>query len=140
MATELIHAFGHPNIQAIHPTTLMFTKDTQLSVKGDCIVAVGADKSVLDFSTEFKTALRQPNAKLTIVIEANGVKEQIQAAGSSKLILTHPSELVVRKSEFISNRTLAIAADKASKDLKRQLIEKLKNPKQQVTITFTVHS
>jgi hypothetical protein len=59
---EVVHAFGHPNIQSIHPTTIMLTKERQVTKRGDCIVAVGADKSVADLSPEFKDALRQPNA------------------------------------------------------------------------------
>ena len=37
------HAYGHPNILATHKTTLEFTKDSELSLKGDCIVGVKAD-------------------------------------------------------------------------------------------------
>ena len=31
-------------MQAIHPTTLMITRDADLSKQGDCIIAVAADK------------------------------------------------------------------------------------------------
>jgi hypothetical protein len=47
-------------------------------------------------------------------------------------------DLVVRKSDFICNRTLAIRADKAAKDFSRNLVKKLQNPKQKVTITLSV--
>ena len=137
---ELIQAFGHEKIQAIHPTTLMFTKDKHLSETGDCIIAVAADKAVADLSPEFKDKLKKPNAKLTILIEADGLKEQINAFGSPKLILSHPTDMVVRKSDYICNRTLAICADKASNDLPREFIEKLKDPKQEVKITLIVES
>ncbi len=137
---ETIRAFGHANIKAIHPTTLMFTKDKSLSKNGDCIVAVAADKALVDLSAEFKDRLRKPNAKLTILIEADGLKQQISSFGSPKLILTHPTDVVVRKSDYISDRTLAIGADKASRDLLRPFIEKLRNPKQEVKITLAVES
>ena len=137
---ETVWAFGHPNILAIHPTTLMFTKDEHVSKNGDCIVAVAADKSVADFSTEFKENLRKPNAKLSITIEAEGLKEKIAASGTPNLILTHPIDTVIRKSSYVCNRTLAICADKASNDLSRELIEKLKNPKQKVKLTLTVEA
>ena len=138
--TEHILAFGHPNIRAIHPTTLMFTKDKHISKKGDCIVAVAADKALADLSPEFRHALKQPNAKLTIIIEAEGEKEQVNAAGSPKLVLTHQTEMVVRKSDYISDRTLAIHANKASSDLPRPFIAKLQNPMQEVKITLTVQA
>ena len=63
---ETIQAFGHANIQAVHPSTLMFTKEKHLSKTGDCIIAVAADKAVADLSREFKEKLKTPNAKLTI--------------------------------------------------------------------------
>jgi hypothetical protein len=137
-AREKILAFGHVNIQAIHPLTLMFTKEKHLSKTGDCIVAVASDKAVADLSPEFKDKLRKPNAKLTILIEANGLTEQINASGSPKLILTNPTDMVIRKSDYICNRTLAIHADKAANGLPRTFVEKLKDPKQEVKVTLIV--
>lgn len=138
--TERIVAFGHQNILAIHPSTLMFTKDKNLSKNGDCIVAVGADKALADLSLEFRDALRKPNAKLTILIEAGGLIQEIGAAGSPKLILTHPIDMVIRKSDYISDRTLAINADKSSDDFPRLFIEKLQNPWQEVKITLKLQA
>ncbi len=137
---EIIRAFGHENIQAVHPTTLMFTKDKYLSQTGDCIAAVASDKAVADLSAEIKDKLKNPNAKLTILIEVDGLKEQIKASGSSKLILMHPTDIVIRKSDYVCSRTLAIKADKASNDLPRDFVEKLKNPIQEVKITLIVDS
>ncbi len=138
MVTEEIHAYGHPNIQATHPTTLMFTKDRHLSQQGDCVVAVAADKALADLSADFKDQLRKPNTAVAITIEAGGLKEVICAVGSPKLCLCHATDMVVRKSDFISSRTLAIGADKSSLDLSRELVEKLRNPDMQVRVTLTV--
>jgi len=137
---EVIHAFGHPNILASHPTTIMITKERQVTKRGDCIVAVDADKSVADLSTQFKRVLRQPNAKLIVEIEVDGLKGEITAFGSPELKLNHPNDLVIRTSEFLSDRTLAVKADKASGDLSRAVVEKLKNPKQPVTLTLIVEA
>ena len=137
---EVIHAFGHPNIRASHPTTIMITKERQVTKRGDCILAVEANKSVADLSIEFKNALRKPNSKLAIQIEVDGSVGQINAYGSPELTLNHPNDLVIRTSEFISDRTLAVKADKSSGDLSRAVVEKLKNPKQQVTLTLTVEA
>ena len=131
-------AIGHTNIQAIHPTTLMFTKDIHVSKKGDCIVAMTADKSVADLSAKFKEELRKTNAKLTVTIEAGDFIEEIKALGSPKLCLCHPTDIVIRKSDYICSRTLAICADKSSNDLPRELVEKLQDPKQKVKITLRV--
>ena len=140
LTKEIIQAFGHENIQAIHPTTIMITKDAHISKNGDCIVAVAADKSMADFSPQFKEALIDPNARLTITIEVNGLTERIAASASANLILTHLTDIVIRKSSYICNRTLAICADKASNDFSRQLKEKLKNRKQKVKITLNIES
>ncbi len=137
---EVIHAFGHPNIRSSHPTTIMLTKERQVTKRGDCVVAVAADKSVADLSKEFKDALRQPNAKLTIQLEVNGLVGQINAFGSPELALNHPNDLVIRKSEFLSDRTLAVKADKSSGDLSKAVVEKLKNPDQQVVLTLIVEA
>ncbi len=137
---ETIFGYGHENIQATHKTTLEFTKDKHLSKKGDCIVAVAADKALADLSTEFKENLRKPNSKLTILIEADGITEQVNACGSPRLILTHPKELVLRKSDYVCTRTLAIRANKAAQDFSRTLVEKLKNPNQKVKITLMVRA
>ena len=133
-----VFANGHKNIAATHLTTLEITKEIHLSRRGDCIIAVAADKSLADLSEEFKESLRKSSAKLTLIIEANGITAQINAYGSSKLTLTHPSDMVVRKSSYIDDRTLAINADKAAAGLPRKLVEKLRNPKQKVRIILKV--
>jgi hypothetical protein len=46
--------------------------------------------------------------------------------------------MVVRKSSYVDDRTLAISADKAAADLSRELVEKLRNPKQKARITLKV--
>lgn len=136
--TEIVLASGHENILATHKTTLEITKESQLSKRGDCIIAVAATKALADLSPEFKESLLKEKAKITITIEAGETSETVNAAGSPRLILTHPKNIVVRKSNYICARTLAIRADKAACELSRNLAEKLKNPKQEVKITLTV--
>jgi hypothetical protein len=131
-------ASGHENIEATHPATLEITKEKHLSRMGDCIIAVGADKGLIDLSDEFKENLRKPNAKLTLMIKTDGITEQIVAHGSPNLILTHSTDMVVRKSSYVDDRTIAVGADKASADLSRELAEKLRNPKQKAIITLSV--
>lgn len=133
---ETIVGYGHGNVKATHKTTLEFTKDKHLSKKGDCIVAVAADKALADLSAEFKENLRKSHVKLIILIEAGGIIEQVNAYGSPRLILSHPTDMVVRKSGYVCNRTLAVHADKAAQDLSKALVEKLKNPQQKVKITL----
>ena len=139
-ATETFWVKGHPNILAIHPTTLMFTKDVYVSKNGDCIVGISADKSVTDLSTHLKLQLRKPNATVTISLEADGLSETIRALGSPTLCLCHPTDIVIRKSDYICHRTLAIFADKSAADLSRAFVEKLQSPEQKIKVTLTVES
>lgn len=135
---EVFFGYGHANMQATHKTTLEFTRDMHLSKRGDCIVAVAADKALSDLTAKFKENLRKPHAKIIITIEADGTTEKVYAEGSPQLILTHPTDMVIRKSGYVCSRTLAVHADKAACDLSRDLVEKLKNPKQKVKIVLTV--
>ncbi len=137
--SEIFSAFGHANVTATHHSTLEFTKEKHLSRTGDCILAVCSEKALPDLSDEFRASICKPNAKLTVILDANGTSEQINAYGSPKLLFTHHTDMVLRKSSYIDSRTLGIQADKAARDLSRTLTEKLKNPEQKVIVTLTVH-
>lgn len=140
--TEIVEtflAFGNKNVQATHKSTLEFTKDMHLSRNGDCIVATASSKAINDLTREFKESLQKPNARLTVLIEAGGIEEKIHANGSPRLVLSHPTDVVVRKSDYVCSRTLAVRADKAACDLSRELVEKLKDPKQEAKITLIVN-
>jgi len=139
-STEIIYARGHGNIQASNKTTFEITKETFLTKHGDCIIAVGAIKGTADLKSEFQEAARNERARMMIRIEAGGEVEAVNAWGSPKLLLTHPTDLVVRRSDYVCDRTLAIHADKAARDLSRKLAEKLRNPNQRVKITLTVEN
>ena len=46
-------------------------------------------------------------------------------------------EIVIRKSDFISKRTLGINADKAAVDLNKEFIKLMKNPNQKLIISLS---
>lgn len=127
MIVEKIYAKGHKNIRSRHKTTLEITKEHNLTPKGDCIIAVSADKGLLDLSERFKNRLKDENSILEILIKSNGIEEKIIARGHPELTLSHPTDMVVRKSNFICGRTLAINSDKAAIDLDRRLVDRLRN-------------
>ncbi|RJS92129.1 DUF371 domain-containing protein [Candidatus Bathyarchaeota archaeon] len=139
-AAEIITAYGHNLIQATHKTTFEITRERRLTPRGDCIIAVGADKSVADLSREFKELARKEDAEITIVIECGGEKEVIKAHGDPRLTFTHPSDMVVRKSRYVCSRTLAVKADKAAWDISRKLVRELRNPVKKVKITLIVRN
>ena len=110
-----------------------------MSKKGNCIIAVGANKSISELDEGFKKKLRGNNSKLTIRIEANGLNDKLTAKGFPKLILTNTRDMVIRKSPYICDRTLAIKSNKAARELSRELVMKLRNPKQQVKIILIIN-
>jgi hypothetical protein len=136
--TTIILACGHENIQATHKTTFEITKEPTLTKRGDCIIAVEATKSAADLPLEFKKAARKKGAQLTITIEAGELTEVVRSRGSPRLLFTHPTDLVIRKSGYVCGRTLAIRADKVANDLSRKLVEKIKDPNQRIKITLAV--
>ena len=136
----VIFAHGHENIQATHETTFEITKETTLTKRGDCIIAVEATKGAADLPLEFREAARRKGAQITITIEAGELKEIEKAKGSPLLLFTHPADLVVRKTDYVCGRTLAIMAEKSANDFSRKLVEKIKDSSQRIRITLAVES
>ncbi len=137
-ATETIYAHGHENVTSRNRMTFEITKETHLTRRGDCIIALAADKGARDLNPEFKKLALNEKARITITIEADDQLEVIKAYGNPQLSFTHPTDLVVRKSDYTCNRTLAVHADKGANDLPKTLVAKLQNPIQKVKITLTV--
>jgi hypothetical protein len=135
---ETIEAWGHSNISANHNTTFEITRTAQVTPRGDCIVAVNASKGARDLSMRFKQMAKQRGAKITVTIEANCQREIIIGRGHSQLLLSHPTDLVVRKSNYVCDRTLMIGASKAAADLPRNFISVLQNPSQRIVFTITI--
>ena len=67
--------------------------------------------------------------KIEIVLPDYGLKDELIAFGSDRLTFKHKSDIVVRKSEFVCDRTLAIRANKSARDINREIVELLKDPK-----------
>jgi hypothetical protein len=136
--TETIYAHGHPNISAKHRTTLEITTREDLTLRGDCVIAVGSNKGVEQLSEPFKELAKKENSTITLVIKVDKQIETIRGCGSPRLTFSHPDDLVARKSGYYSDRTIMIKADKAAIDLNRKLVELLKNPEKEVEITLIV--
>lgn len=133
---EHLTAHGHVNIKATNKTTFEITKEKNLTPRGDCILVVGSTKGAVDLSPEFKKIACKRNAHIEIRIAVNGEVETVRARGHPALTFTHSTDLVVRKSDYVCGRTLAIRADKAACDLSRKLVEKLRNSHQKAEITL----
>jgi hypothetical protein len=123
-------AYGHPNITAKHKTTLEFTKDKELTKRGDCIIGVNSD-----FDLESIRKLIKNKERIKIVIKVNNLSEEINAEINKDF--KDNEEIVIRRSDFNSKRTLGIKSDKACINLSKELIELLKNPNQKLLISLS---
>mgnify|MGYP001626290692 FL=1 len=122
IAVELVRARGHPLVRASHRSTLEVTTDATLTPRGDCIVAVAADKSASQLSAGFKCLAAREGARIVVVLSCGGLKEVIRASGSPSLRFTDPRSMVVRRSGFVDGRTVAVRSDKAAADIDRELV------------------
>jgi len=112
---------GHKNIRATHNRTIEFTKDSDLTPKGDCIVGVRASFVY----TELKKFLNLKKVKITIAI--SNIEDSVIATPSKTFTDDH--ELVIRMGSFASDRTFAVLADKASEGLNKDLVALLQKGK-----------
>lgn len=119
-----IEFYGHKNIRAFHKTTLEITKEEHLTLKGDCIIGVRATASVNDFPTWLKRDIKD-GKKLKFTVSVDGSEFLFWGYGSPLLSLSDPQELVIRKSDYISERTAAIRSNKSAIDLPREIVKKL---------------
>lgn len=120
-------AKGHENVLSLHRNTVEFTHESHLTKRGDCILGINADYSLEEIK-------KQNFEKIKIIIKVDNCKDEITAEYNPEF--NDPHEMVIRKTEFKDKRTFAIKADKASKDIKRELVEKMKNPKAILSITI----
>jgi hypothetical protein len=126
----IFHALGHENVLSFQENTLEFTKDEGLSKKGDCIIGVKADFCLPDIK-EFLSQIGR-DSSIVIRIRAGGLEEEISAAPNFDF--SSEDEMVIRKSDFVSERTLGIFADKSAAELSRAFVEKLKSPSCEITV------
>ena len=131
---EAIQASGHPEIRANHPTTLEITKEVHLTRRGDCIIATSASKGCADLSPELSNLMRNGETRVTLTIDAGKRREVIRGRGNSRLVLSHPTDLVARKSDYVCPRTIMILADKSASDLNRELVKTLRDPSARIRI------
>ena len=122
-----IRAKGHKNVLSMHKSTFEITKDKDLSLAGDCIIGLDIDKSMEDFPKEFKEKLANDETKVIIELKTPNASDKIEGFGHHDLTLSHPTDIVCRKSTFVCSRTLMIKSDKAAIDLNRDLIKDLAN-------------
>ena len=129
---------GHENIRSNHKKTIEITKESHLTPSGDCIIGVNASASCADLPSSLKKKLQNPNSKVLLSIKVGTHEFNVEGRGHENLILTHMEDIVIRKSNFVCPRTLAVKCDKSSDLNPREMILLLQNPKTLGMFTITV--
>jgi len=130
-------AKGHPNIRSTHKTTLMTTTETELTPRGDCIIAVGAEISLPILPNEIKEAARDPETRITFTLSVANHEFKVQGKGHRNLTYSNPIDMVVRKSSYTCGKTLMIMSDKVAIDIPLEIVDALQNPETIINIQLT---
>ena len=126
MISEEVIFKGHPNIQSLHSRTIEITKDKELTLRGDCIIGVNANKSCKDLSDKIKEKIKKNHSNMEIELIVEPFSIVITGSGHNDLLLTNSKDIVLRKSKFICDRTLSISCDYSSLQIPREIVESLK--------------
>jgi hypothetical protein len=121
---DVFLARGHVNITATNRRTLEITKDPYVTRRGDCIVACCAEKAAGELKRDVLQALASRGVVL-VVIEAGDVQDVVTGE-TPGIMPTSRWRMVVRRSRYLDDSTVAIAADKAAADLDKSLVERLR--------------
>ncbi|GKS67522.1 hypothetical protein YTPLAS73_10690 [Nitrosarchaeum sp.] len=129
---------GHENIRSNHQKTIEITKESHLTPRGDCIIGVNASASCADLPDSIKKKLQNPTSKVNFSIKVGSHEFIVEGRGHENLILTHVEDIVIRKSNFVCPRTLAVKCDKASDLIPREMISLLQDPDTRGTFTIMI--
>ena len=134
---EKIFAYGHKSILCTHNTTIELTKENCLTKRGNCILGINASKACNDLNYGLKKILKK-GRKLKITIKTDQFTDTFYGYGNKDLTLMDKNDIVFRKSDFICGRTILINCTKSSRELKRDLIQELRNLHNKFSLTFEI--
>ncbi len=129
---------GHENIRSTHKKTIEITKESELTTRGDCIIGVNASCSCSDLPQSIKEKLQDPKSIVQFSIKVAIHEFIVNGSGHQNLTLTHTEDIVIRKSDFVCPRTLAVNCDKTSEHLPREMVTLLQDPTVKGTFTIIV--
>jgi hypothetical protein len=121
------YCYGHANIRAKHPKTIEFTKDTDLTPNGTCILGIRAEFEMSE--------LKKLRGKVRVRLRCGEIEDMVQAVINADFDDAH--EVVFRKSRFNSPRTYGFWLNRGSSAINRDLIALLKNPETRLEVTIT---
>jgi uncharacterized protein len=126
--TEEIPFVGHAMVRAMHARTIEITTEGHLTARGDCIIGVAAARGAAGLSTPMKKALGSDDARVRFTIVAPECEFSFHANGSKDLTFESATDVVIRTSEFVCGRTIAIKAESSAREIPRDLVRTLRSP------------
>ncbi len=137
--TVSFKAKGHQNVRSTHKTTFMTTKETELSLRGDCIIVVSAEMGLKDLPQEAKDLARFSETSITFRINVGDHTFEAKGNGHPDLEYKDPIDMVARRSTYTCGRTLMINCDKTSQDIPDDVVKALQDPNAvaEITLTYT---
>jgi uncharacterized protein len=100
-------------------------------------VAVNSSGAVRSLPEDLKRVLSSSSGRGRLALRVGPFEFTVEGRGDPRLTFLHDTDLVVRKSAFISDRTLMIHADKSSMDIPRDMVRLLQDAKNMVTVEIS---
>ena len=122
---QRVRAIGHENVLAEHASTFELTSDDWLTPAGDCILGLEADPTPLSFDEAFVSACQSHDVTITITLSVDGREQVIEGRGHPDLTFESDRSMVVRTSDYVDDRTIAVEADAAAVDIDRGIVSAL---------------
>ena len=138
MVQDEVIFYGHPNIQSLHAKAIEITKEEYLTPRGDCIIGVRADKACAGLDEALKHRLRSNTAIVKIEVIVGTESFVITGVGDQRLNLLSPNDIVIRKTNFVCPRTMAIRCNKASLEVPRKMVKMLQDRDRKAVFRITV--
>ncbi|MCE7741249.1 MAG: DUF371 domain-containing protein [Candidatus Heimdallarchaeota archaeon] len=132
--------YGHPNVTSKHKSTLEFTTESDLTLRGDCILGINTTMNLVNLPVEVKNIIREKECRIKLTLGVNGLIEEIEGNGHPDLLLSDTTAFIVRKSDFLCPRTLMINANKIANDISNEIRSIMRNPNSVMEITLQVES
>ncbi len=96
-----------------------------------------SSSAVQDLTLDLKRVLSSSSGRGQLRLQVGPFEFTVEGKGDPRLTFSHETDLVVRKSGFISDRTLMIHANKSSMDIPRDMVRLLQDPTSTVTVEIS---
>lgn len=127
MVQDEVTFYGHPNVQSLHSKTVEITKEEHLTLRGDCIIGVRANKACTSLDETLRHRLASSDSMVRIEIMVGSESFTINGRGDGGFTLQNPHNIVIRKTSFVCPRTISVRCDRASSEVPRNMVRMLQD-------------